>query len=66
MDPMPPMNKVFALISQEEQQRKIGIPASDSTNTMAFAAKIIAPKGPAPNSCFFNNPGGFKGQNNTG
>ncbi|PON64598.1 hypothetical protein PanWU01x14_123100 [Parasponia andersonii] len=38
LDPMPPINKVFALISQDEHQRKVGITASDSANTMAFAA----------------------------
>ena len=42
MDPLPPINKVFALISQEEHQRKIGTQlnsASDSTSAVAFAVK---------------------------
>ena len=42
MDPLPPINKVFALISQEEHQRKVGVHANSSsmsTDTMAFAVK---------------------------
>ncbi|KAL5557118.1 hypothetical protein UlMin_039354 [Ulmus minor] len=42
MDPLPPINKVFALISQEEHQRKVGIHTSsisDPASTMAFAVK---------------------------
>ena len=42
MDPLTPINKVFALISQEEQQRKIGIQSNsstDSANTLSFADK---------------------------
>ncbi|KAL5576821.1 hypothetical protein UlMin_018520 [Ulmus minor] len=43
MDPMPPINRVFSLIVQEEQQRKTN-PSSDSNNstgTMAFAVKFV-------------------------
>ena len=44
MDPLPPINKVFSLISQEEQRRKIGFTSSTSpTNTMAFAVKNESP-----------------------
>ncbi|XP_057460767.1 uncharacterized protein LOC130751228 [Actinidia eriantha] len=42
IDPLPPINKVFALISQEEQQRKIGNQSnlsSDSANSLAFTVK---------------------------
>ena len=42
MDPLPAINKVFSLISQEEYQRKIGsqlVVNSDSTNNMAFMIK---------------------------
>ncbi|KAL5543790.1 hypothetical protein UlMin_007574 [Ulmus minor] len=41
MDPMPPINRVFSLIVQEEQQRRT-IPSSDLNNsigTMTFAIK---------------------------
>ncbi|KAL5552502.1 hypothetical protein UlMin_039903 [Ulmus minor] len=47
MDPPPPINKVFALVSQEEHQRKIGTQvssSSDSTNAVAFAIKSNDPK----------------------
>ncbi|KAL5563154.1 hypothetical protein UlMin_032901 [Ulmus minor] len=47
MDPLPPINKVFALVSQEEHQRKIGTKVSsfsDSTNAVAFAVKSNDPK----------------------
>ncbi|PON94965.1 LOW QUALITY PROTEIN: hypothetical protein TorRG33x02_091640 [Trema orientale] len=80
MDPMPPINKVFALVSQDEHQRKVGIPASNSSNTMAFATKAFAPKVsashngsfPYHNSGQYNsggskrngNFGGYKGQKN--
>ena len=40
MDPLPPINKVFFLVSQEERQRTIGsqlTSTSDTTNTVAFA-----------------------------
>ena len=46
MDPLPPINKVFSLITQEERQRKVGsqsILAVESTNTMAFTAKYEGP-----------------------
>ena len=40
MDPLPPINKVFALVSQEEHQRKIGFHGSSSVDTgIAFAVK---------------------------
>ena len=42
MDPLPVINKVFSLISQEERQRKISsqsVSAGDSNNSMAFMAK---------------------------
>ena len=45
MDPLPLINKVFSLISQEERQRKIGSQAAsvnDSNNTMAFVVKCEA------------------------
>ena len=42
MDPLPTINKVFSLVSQEERQRKIGSQLSinsDSTNNMAVMVK---------------------------
>ncbi|KAL5542849.1 hypothetical protein UlMin_010559 [Ulmus minor] len=42
MDPLPPINKVFALISQEEHQRKVGVHTSsifDPPSTMAFGCQ---------------------------
>ena len=38
MDPMPPINKVFSLISQEERQRKIGSQSAFNI-VLAFAVK---------------------------
>ena len=37
MDTLPPINKVFSLITQEERQRKIGSQSTDPSATMAFA-----------------------------
>ncbi|KAK6162863.1 hypothetical protein DH2020_002704 [Rehmannia glutinosa] len=39
MDPLPPMNRVFSLVSQEEQQRKVGIPIENSSGTLACLAQ---------------------------
>ena len=42
MDPIPPINKVFAMVSQEEKQRSVGIDVlggSDQTNSMIMAVK---------------------------
>lgn len=36
MDPLPPINRVFSLIAQEEKQKSI---SSDSQQTVAFLAK---------------------------
>ncbi|KAL5576052.1 hypothetical protein UlMin_017751 [Ulmus minor] len=52
MDPMPPINHVFSLIFQEEQQRRTN-PSSDSNNStgaMAFAVKTDAVKTGGSNS----------------
>ena len=41
MDPMPPINKVYGLVSQEEMQRSIGYVETsqgDLSNSMALAA----------------------------
>ncbi|KAL5547625.1 hypothetical protein UlMin_002856 [Ulmus minor] len=57
MDPMLPINRVFSLIVQEEQQRKTN-PSSDSNNstgTMAFAVKTEAIKTGGSNSQRFQN-----------
>ena len=40
MDPIPPINKVFALMAQEEKQRTIGVSAADSSNALAMATKV--------------------------
>ena len=42
MDPLPAVNKVFSLVSQEERQRQIGsqfAANSNSVNNMAFMVK---------------------------
>ncbi|KZT75822.1 hypothetical protein F511_47153, partial [Dorcoceras hygrometricum] len=39
LDPLPPINKVFSLISQEERQRTIGPQSTTTSQTMAFAVK---------------------------
>ncbi|KZV54315.1 hypothetical protein F511_34689 [Dorcoceras hygrometricum] len=39
LDPLPPINKVFSLISQEERQRTIGPQSTNNSQTMAFAVK---------------------------
>ncbi|XP_031280100.1 uncharacterized protein LOC116138529 [Pistacia vera] len=44
MDPMPPINRVFSLIVQEEQQRRTNPSSDNSTGTMAFAVKIDVAK----------------------
>ena len=51
MDPMPPINKVFSLVSQEEHQRKLGIPTSDTGNPIAFTVKTNIPKSNSENFC---------------
>ena len=50
MDPMSPINKVFSLVSQEEHQRKVGIPTSETGNSIAFAVKTNIPKSNFGNS----------------
>ncbi|KAA8536893.1 hypothetical protein F0562_029371 [Nyssa sinensis] len=68
MDPLPPINKVFAIISQEEHQRKVGTnlsSSSDSTNTMAFAVKSNDSKRSGDKGNYNSNPrnsGTYKGQ----
>ena len=43
LDPIPPINKVFSVISQEERQRTItpsyGLGSTGSDNSLAFAFK---------------------------
>ena len=57
MDPLPPINKVFSLISQEERQRRIGSQLS-STTELAFAVKFdTSKKFTSPN----NNTSNYKG-----
>ncbi|KAK6936119.1 Histone H2A/H2B/H3 [Dillenia turbinata] len=38
-DSLPPINRVFSLISQDEQQRKIDVSVSSNSNNMAFAIR---------------------------
>ena len=67
MDPLPPINKVFSLISQEEQQRKIGLNSvsnSNLTKTMAFAVKNDIPYGRGQSNSVQSNYG--RGQSNPG
>lgn len=59
MDPMPPINKVFSLISQEEHQRKISMPGTYSSGAMAFASK-------AENNRGVGNSGSHIGNSRTG
>ena len=49
MDPMPPINKIYSLVSQEEHQRKLGIPISDTGNSIAFTVKTNIPKSNSEN-----------------
>ena len=70
MDPLPPINKVFALISQEEQQRKIGVQSisnTDSASTLAFAVKNDYSNKFADNTGTYKsgiqNPGGSRFNN---
>lgn len=42
MDPLPSLNKVFSLLTQEERQRQVAsqqISSADSTNAVAFTVK---------------------------
>ena len=67
MDPLPPINKVFSLISQEEQQRKIGVHAnsnSNSADTMAFAVKNENLKR-FTEKLGSSNSGGYRGNQNS-
>ncbi|XP_012857659.1 PREDICTED: uncharacterized protein LOC105976934 [Erythranthe guttata] len=42
MDPLPPINKVFALVSQEERHRSVAVTSSsDVQHSLAFAARGI-------------------------
>ncbi|KAK0581180.1 hypothetical protein LWI29_011056 [Acer saccharum] len=62
MDPLPLINKVFALISQEEHQRKITNSISSNielARNMAFAARVDYAK---PNNAGQNSSDGYKGQ----
>ena len=69
MDPLPPINKVFSLISQEEQQRKIGLNSisnSNLTNIMAFAVKNDTTLRVQSNSIHSNYGNYGRGQSNSG
>ncbi|KAA8550199.1 hypothetical protein F0562_001883 [Nyssa sinensis] len=66
MDPMPPINRVFSLIVQEEQQRRTN-PSSDSSNstgTMAFVVKTDVNKsgGSGPQNSQNSNSSASKNQ----
>ncbi|KAA8535110.1 hypothetical protein F0562_030113 [Nyssa sinensis] len=66
MDPMPPINRVFSLIVQEEQQTRTN-PSSDSSNstgTMAFAVKTDVTKsgGSGPQNSQNSNSSASKNQ----
>ena len=46
MEPIPPMNKVFSLVIQEERQRSIRFASENHANAqLAFAAKTTSQKG---------------------
>ncbi|KAL5540434.1 hypothetical protein UlMin_044950 [Ulmus minor] len=64
MDPLPPINKVFALISQEEHQRKVGVHTSsisDPTSTMAFVVKNANSNRTSASNSRNHNSGVYKG-----
>ncbi|KAL5581465.1 hypothetical protein UlMin_013907 [Ulmus minor] len=64
MDPLPPINKVFALISQEEHQRKVGVHTSsisDPVSTMAFAVKNANSNRTGTSNSGNHNSGVYKG-----
>ena len=66
MDPLPSINKVFSLISQKEQQRKIGLNSNSNTcltNTMAFAVRNESAHRSNSNS---GQPNYGRGQSNYG
>ena len=68
MDPLPPINKVCALISQEEHQRKVGVHASSSSNcasTMAFVVKNDNSKRSRDNVGAYNSENYNSGGNRT-
>ncbi|KAL5565662.1 hypothetical protein UlMin_028826 [Ulmus minor] len=68
MDPLPPINKVFALISQEEHQRKVGTQlhsSSNSTSAVAFAVRNNDPKRTGERGSYTStsrNSGNYRGQ----
>ncbi|KAL5572257.1 hypothetical protein UlMin_021854 [Ulmus minor] len=68
MDPLPPINKVYALISQEEHQRKVGTQlhsSFDSTSAVAFAVKNNDPKRTGERGSYTStsrNSGNYRGQ----
>ncbi|KAL5538899.1 hypothetical protein UlMin_046251 [Ulmus minor] len=78
MDPLPLINKVFALISQEEHQKKVVVrvsSSSDSAGTMAFVVKNDYSKkcgdstGSHNSIGYRNNSGAYRnnfGNHNTG
>nr|KYP42249.1 hypothetical protein KK1_036338 [Cajanus cajan] len=39
MDPIPPIEKVFPLVLQEEKQQELGIPTNSNDTPTAFAYK---------------------------
>ena len=62
MDPLPPINKVFSLISQEERQWRIGSQSTPGTD-LAFAIKSDSlNKFAAPTDNNGNNKGPKKGR----
>ena len=45
MDPLPPINRVFSLILQEEKQREVGGSSIVASAQVVFASKTDAPRG---------------------
>ena len=72
MDPLPPINKVFSLISQEENQRKIGNSHSlsfDGLNSSAFVVKNSSGKKPdfsGSSTQFSRGNAGYSNNGNNG
>ena len=68
LDPIPPINKVFSIVSQEERHRSVSVQATsnviDPANNMAFAVRSEGVKKNSPDAYKSGNynAGNYKGQ----
>ena len=60
LDPIPPINKVFSLVAQEERQRTISSQLTYGTNEFANSMAFVARNEPVKKP---NNDGGHSGGN---